>query len=67
MGHLRKELLWETYDTKWASHPGEERTLALLAMSYYWSKMGDDIQAHVQSCLMCQLDNTERTESTGFL
>ena len=32
---LRKDLLWETHDSKWAGHPGEERTLALLARSYY--------------------------------
>ena len=35
MGNLRKELLRETHDTKWAGHPGEERTLALLARSYF--------------------------------
>ena len=33
-GGLRKELLLETHDAKWVGHPGEERTLALLAKSY---------------------------------
>ncbi|RVW60175.1 Transposon Tf2-2 polyprotein [Vitis vinifera] len=33
-GDRRKELLRETHDAKWAGHPGEERTLALLAKSY---------------------------------
>ena len=42
-GNLRKELLRENYDTKWADHHGEERTLALLARSYYWPKIGDDV------------------------
>ena len=32
---LRQELLKETHDTKWAGHPGEERTLALLALSFH--------------------------------
>ncbi|RVW69340.1 Transposon Tf2-2 polyprotein [Vitis vinifera] len=36
---LRRELLQETHDAKWAGHPGEEKTLALLARSYYWPKI----------------------------
>ena len=40
---LRKDLLRETHDSKWAGHPYEERTLALLARSYYWLKMGEDV------------------------
>lgn len=35
VGGLRKELLKETHDTVWASHPGVERTLALLSCSWY--------------------------------
>ncbi|RVW78229.1 hypothetical protein CK203_054712 [Vitis vinifera] len=50
-GGLRKDLLRETHDSKWAGHPGEERTLAVLARSYYWPKMGEDVQAYVKSCL----------------
>ena len=57
-GSLRKDLLRETHDSKWAGHPGEERTLALLARSYYWPKMGEDVQAYVKSCLVCQMDKT---------
>ena len=58
MGNLKRELLRETHDTKWEGHLGEERTMDLLARSYYWPKMGDDIQAYVWSCLVCQLDKT---------
>ena len=35
MGRLRKELLKETHDAKWAGHPREERTMVLLSRSYY--------------------------------
>ena len=66
-GGLRKELLRETHDAKWAGHPGEERTLALLARSYYWLKMGEDVQAYVKSCLVCQMDKTERKKAAGLL
>ena len=67
VGQLRKELLRETHDTKWAGHPEEERTQALLARSYYWPKMGEDVQAYVRSCLVCQLDKTERKKAAGLL
>ena len=67
IGNLGKELLRETHDIKGAGLPGEERTLALLARSYYWPKMEDDIHAYVQSCLVCQLDKTERKKISGLL
>ena len=66
-GGLRKDLLRETHDSKWAGHPGEERTLALLAKSYYWPKMGEDVQACVKSCLVCQMDKIERKKGVGLL
>ena len=53
MGRLRKELLKETHDAKWAGHPGEGRTMALLSRFDYWPKMGEDVQAYVKSCLVC--------------
>ncbi|RVW31777.1 Transposon Tf2-2 polyprotein [Vitis vinifera] len=66
-GGLRKDLLWETHDAKWASHPSEERTLALLARSYYWPQMGEDVQAYVKSCLVFQMDKIERKKAARLL
>ena len=66
-GGLRKELMRETHDAKWTGHYGEERTLALLARSYYWPKMGEDVQAYVKSCLVCHMDKTERKKVVGLL
>ncbi|XP_059598999.1 transposon Ty3-I Gag-Pol polyprotein [Vitis vinifera] len=66
-GGLRKDLLRETHDSKWAGHPGEKRTLALLARSYFWPKMGEDVQAYVKSCLVCQMDKTKRKKAAGLL
>ena len=67
MGSLRRELLRETHDRKWVSHLGEKRALTLLARSYYWPKTGDDVQAYVLSCLVCQLDKMERKKLVGLL
>lgn len=34
-GNLRKELIKECHDTRWAGHPGQRRTYALLETAYY--------------------------------
>lgn len=67
MGGLRKELLWETYDTKWAGHLGKERTLALLSKPYYLSKMEENVQAYEKSYLVCQLNKTKRKKTIRLL
>ena len=63
---LRRELLKETHDTRWAGHPREERTLALLARSFHWPKMKEDMQAYVKTCHVCQVDKTERKKEAGL-
>ena len=67
IGGLRKDLLQETHDSKWADHPGEERTLELLARSYYWPKMGENVLTYVKSYLVCNMDKTERKKAVGLL
>ena len=64
---LRRELLKETHDIKWAGHLGEERTLALLARSFHWPKMKEDVQAYVKTCHVCQVDKTERKKEAELL
>lgn len=66
-GGLKKELLQETYDAKWIGYPGEEMTLALLAISYYWTKMDEDIQAYVNSYLVYHMNKIERKKVAGLL
>ncbi|KAG6478499.1 hypothetical protein ZIOFF_061942 [Zingiber officinale] len=66
-GGLREELLKETHDPLWAGHPGVERMLALLARSYIWPKMENDVEAYVKICLVCQQDKTERKKEAGLL
>ena len=64
---LKLELLKETHDTKWVGHPREERTLSLLAQSFHWPKMKEDVQAYVNTCHVCQVDKTERKKEAGLL
>ena len=50
---LRRDFLKEMHDTKWASHPREERTFALISQSFHYPKIKDDVQAYVKSYLVC--------------
>ena len=60
-------LLKETHDALWSGHPGQQRTLALLAESYYWLCMEADVELYVRTCLVCQQDKTERKKVAGTL
>lgn len=66
-GNLRRELMKECHDSKWAGHPGQKRTLALLESAYYWPHMRDDVEAYVRTCLVCQQDKVERQKPGGLL
>ncbi|TXG60985.1 hypothetical protein EZV62_012348 [Acer yangbiense] len=58
--NLRKDIIKECHDSKWAGHLGMTRTLALLQNSYYWPQMWDDVDAYVRTCLVCQQDKVEQ-------
>ncbi|KAE8705397.1 cytochrome P450 78A7-like [Hibiscus syriacus] len=64
---LRKEIMKECHDSKWAGYPGIHRTLALIADHYYWPHMGNDVEAYVKTCLVCQQDKIEQKKPAGLL
>ncbi|KAH9723181.1 Endonuclease [Citrus sinensis] len=66
-GNLRKEVIKECHDSKWAGHPGIERTTALVQASYFWPHMKDDIEAYVRTCLVCQQDKVDHQLPEGLL
>ncbi|GKC86426.1 putative nucleotidyltransferase, ribonuclease H [Tanacetum coccineum] len=66
-GDLRRAILKECHDSKWAGHPGITRTLALVKGTYYWPRIGDDIETFVRTCLICQQDKIEKKKSRGLL
>jgi hypothetical protein len=66
-GNLRRNLIKECHDTKWAGHPGQRRTRALLESAYYWPRMRDDVEAFVKTCLVCQQDKVEQQPPGGLL
>lgn len=66
-GKLRKEIIRECHDTKWAGHPGIRRTMALVEDRYYWPNMRDDVEAYVKTCLVCQQDKVDNHLPAGLL
>ncbi|CAL8989416.1 unnamed protein product [Prunus brigantina] len=65
--NLRRELLKECHDSKWAGHPGTHRTLALMSEAYYWPQMREDVDSFVRTCLVCQQDKTLQKQPGGLL
>nr|GEU73013.1 zinc finger, CCHC-type [Tanacetum cinerariifolium] len=67
VGDLRREILKECHDLKWAGHPRITRTLALVEGSYYWPRMRDNVETFVRACLICQQNKIEQKNSGGLL
>lgn len=67
VGAIRRELLKESHDSKWAGHPGRERMYVLLSRSYYWTQLRDDVELYVKTCLVCQEDKVEQRKVAGLL
>ncbi|RVW62476.1 Transposon Ty3-I Gag-Pol polyprotein [Vitis vinifera] len=55
-GNIRRNLIKECHDTKWAGHPGQRCTRALLELAYYWPQIRDEVEVYVRTCLVCQQD-----------
>ncbi|KAH9670137.1 Endonuclease [Citrus sinensis] len=66
-GNLRREVIKDCHDSKWADHPGVEHMTALVQASYFWPHMRDDIEAYVRTCLVCQQDKADRQLPAGLL
>ncbi|KAE8682280.1 Transcription factor VIP1 [Hibiscus syriacus] len=65
--NLRRDLIKECHDTKWAGHPGQKRTMALLETTYFWPHMKDSVELYVKTCLVCQQDKVENRQPAGLL
>ena len=66
-GSLKRNLIKECHDSKWAGHPGQRRTRVLLESVYYWPQIRDDVETYVRTCLVCQQDKVEQHQPRGLL
>ncbi|KAE8726163.1 Detected protein of unknown function [Hibiscus syriacus] len=65
--NLRRDLIKECHDTKWAGHLGQKRTMSLLETAYFWPHMKDSVELYVKTCLVRQQDKVENRQPVGLL
>lgn len=61
------ELLCKSHDFLWPGHLGVKPMVALLSRFYYRSKMEQDVEVYVKTCLVCQQNKVERKKEMGPL
>lgn len=50
---MRSAVIEANHSSRWAGHPGIERTAALVKQSYYWPGLGRDVERLVKACRIC--------------
>ena len=50
--HLKRDILKEYQNSRYAGHPDTYRTLSLVRERYYWPRLRDDVDEYVRTCLM---------------
>ena len=64
--HLRKQILLWHHVHPWHAHLGIKRTHALLADTFYWPNMAEDIKKFVSQCHSCQTMKTPGTTEAAL-
>lgn len=50
---MRAQVIERSHSSRWAGHPGIERTTELIRISYYWPCLERDVREFVQKCHAC--------------
>jgi hypothetical protein len=64
---LKTKIISECHDGKLAMHVGFAKTYDLVAKSFYWPNMYNDIKKYVHTCLICQKTKAENKKKAGLL
>ena len=64
---LKRQILTELHDSKYAGHGGQHRTIQLVRRYYWWPSMDNDCRAFVQGCVLCQRNKASTRPYTGLL
>lgn len=62
---LRKKLISDFHHD--FGHIGTKKTLQMIAKSYYWKNMTDDVKTFIDGCETCQFNRRKRTQKLGSL
>ena len=64
---LRTHLILEVHSRLPSAHPGQAKTLHLLADQYYWPTLRKDCKQFVQNCRVCRRTHIPRDKTPGLL
>ena len=64
---VRADILRESHDSKAAGHPGERRTFARVATSFYWLGMRTDVRRYVAACQIFQATKYITDKPSGLI
>ena len=64
---LRKKILYESHNTVFTIHPGDNKMYQDMKQYYWWRGMKQDIFEYVSKCLTCQLVKAEHQVPSGLL
>jgi hypothetical protein len=64
---FKVQIVYRTYSSGPAGHPGRMKTTKLIGKSYFWPRMTQDIQAFVKACEFCSRTKASRLAPSGYL
>jgi hypothetical protein len=64
---LRTAIVRACHDIPSAGHPGRSKTYALLAQTYYWPDVYDQVRRYVLNCHVCRRSKASRQPYSGQL
>ena len=66
-GTLRQDIITELHESRYAGHPGENRTIHLVKRYFWWPGLAKDCRTFVKGCIVCQRDKTNTQKTAGEL
>lgn len=64
---LRTDLLKEAHEQVSTAHPGQRKTIQLLASRYYWKGLSTTVERFIRNCHACRRANAPRDRTPGLL
>ena len=64
---LKRQILTELHDSKYAGHGGQYRTIQLVARYFWWPSLANDCRVFVQGCVLCQRNKASTRPYAGKL
>ena len=64
---LRMKILYESHNTVFTMHPGDNKMCLDMKQYYWWRGMKNDISEYVSKCLVCQQVKVEYQVPSGLL